>query len=142
MKKAFTLIELIFVIVILGTLIGISVNKFMISKDDASNTVAAANIVTLVQKLNEYYISQGSLKIDGANVNEDILEMTGVNTPIKIGDEICLGIASITAKEVSLNIKTDGSCQYLWDFKSLAGLKQTFKKNENKIILGGGKIKF
>lgn len=60
MKKAFTMIEIIFVIVILGALAAIAVPKLIGARNDAYIIKQAANLKTLLGDLNSYYTKNGS----------------------------------------------------------------------------------
>ena len=59
MKKGFTMIELIFVIVILGILASVAVPRLAGTKADAEESAAVANLRTLVSDLNTYYVATG-----------------------------------------------------------------------------------
>ena len=54
-KKAFTVVELIFVIVIIGILSAIMLPKLMATRDDAKIAVALSNVGKLVSELHIYY---------------------------------------------------------------------------------------
>jgi len=67
MKRAgFTMIELIFVIVILGILAAVAVPKLSATRDDAKISKMASNLSTLVGDAGSYYTSQGKTKWQAA----------------------------------------------------------------------------
>ena len=59
MKKGFTMIELIFVIVILGVLASVAIPRLAATRDDAEVAKAATNLTTAVSDITAYYTAKG-----------------------------------------------------------------------------------
>ncbi len=70
MKKAFTMIELVFVIVILGILASFAIPKLSATRDDAEVVMGVQKVVGLVTDFGKYYTAHG--------VFSDLNEMTDV----------------------------------------------------------------
>ncbi|MDL2346413.1 type II secretion system protein [Campylobacter hyointestinalis] len=88
MKKGFTMIELVFVIVILGILASLAVPKLAATRDDAEAAKAAVEIKDAITQLTTYYIVNG-LYTDEAH-NKDVTTL----------DKNKTGIYSKTIEEV------------------------------------------
>ena len=70
MKRAgFTMIELIFVIVILGILAAVAVPKLSATRDDAKVAKGATAVSTAIQDIGAYYTAQGSFGTIGEMTN-------------------------------------------------------------------------
>ena len=100
MKKGFTMIELIFVIVILGILASVAIPRLAGTRTDAEIATTVANIRTLLSDLNSYYVVKGEFTegADGVKWNEI------TNVPLENADSSVVG--GERCIEVSINNKT------------------------------------
>lgn len=94
MKKAFTMIELIFVIVILGILAAVAIPKLNATRDDAELAKANTNLTTLIGDITSYYTSKGEI-----NPAINLQQITGVQlyndskgNPAKTGGAAWMGV--------------------------------------------------
>ena len=104
MKKGFTMIELIFVIVILGVLASVAIPRLAATRDDAEVAKAATNLTTAVSDITAYYTAKGSF---ASSVQNDFTKITNALTKdgrltIK-GSKTCVTVAlpNTTAQQAS-----------------------------------------
>ena len=100
MKKGFTMIELIFVIVILGILASVAVPRLAGTKADAEESAAVANLRTLISDANTYYVAKG--EIPDATTWSEITNVplkdaatkkaSEAGASIKVGGKECIGV--------------------------------------------------
>lgn len=103
MRKAFTILELIFVIVILGILAAIALPRLSSSKDEAEISKALSNLKTTISDLQSYAMKNDALSFTAAmsNVveleNVDLSNFTGEKlVKFKVGnDESCFELVFI-----------------------------------------------
>ena len=103
MKKGFTMIELIFVIVILGILASVAIPRLAGTKADAEISAAVANLRTLVSDANVYYVAKGGFDTTGTGgaisttwdqiTNVPVsapINTLNINTSLNIGGQRCI----------------------------------------------------
>ena len=99
MKKGFTMIELIFVIVILGILASVAIPRLAATREDAEISAAVANLRTLVSDATAYYTVKGTFtgakwnEITNVPVTNSKNNTTGVATgsaSLKVGGKECI----------------------------------------------------
>jgi len=79
MRGAFTLIEFIFVIIIIALLAGIAIPKFSATRMDAKLSTKAQNIMTAANEIASYAVSQGETEANLSAMSGSIESMLARN---------------------------------------------------------------
>ncbi|WP_109146746.1 type II secretion system protein [Campylobacter concisus] len=148
MKKGFTMIELIFVIVILGILAAVAIPRLAATRDDAEISKTATNIQTLVSDLGSYYTSQGKFATkttttSGSTTNDiDMAAMTNVANPVKAKADNCFEVKgpSTTSGALEVSVGTAGLCNDIWKLPGLKNINDSLTTDNNKKYLKFGGI--
>lgn len=130
MKKGFTMIELIFVIVILGILASVAIPRLAGTREDAEITTGIANLRTLLSDITAFYVAKGNfngtkwrditnvpLKDENGAAITSSLKVIGTSVYLSVNRKNCLQIGMrdstastfIAFKPVDTN-KNDSAC--------------------------------
>ena len=148
MRKGFTMIELIFVIVILGVLASVAIPRLAATRDDAEVAKAATNLTTAVSDITAYYTTKGKFstpndftKITNALTKTGELQMKGKKcASITLPAAVAAGTATTANDKVEITLKFEGTDQACKTLKGLSGIKQMCGKGTNESINGDCKI--
>lgn len=137
MKKAFSVVELIVVIVILGILAAVAIPKLAATRDDAEVVKAATNINILLSDLRTYYLAREKLSTSAS-------DMSSVVPPVKIKNNVCLKFTKITPDGIleNIEISDSGLCREVWEFSKFKELKDKIIANGYQLDLRPLSVKF
>ena len=162
MRKGFTMIELIFVIVILGILAAVAIPRLNATRDDAEISKGASNLATLMSDLSGYYTSKGSFDVPAAaggaaavkwkDVTNVAMASTAAGADIgdvvvttaaflKVKDKGCVSLQVKDGSKVEVKAQAGGICDQFKAIKSvqtIAGDGTAVKTHD----FGGSQVKF
>ncbi len=113
MKNAFSLLELIFVIVVIGILASIAIPKLMDTRNDALVSSIKQDLNSLTTSVQTYYMLNGKIDniSDAITLNSTLWEVDGLKAIFKDNENDCI-IAQIIesdTKQFSIDINEDSS---------------------------------
>ncbi|QQF51669.1 type II secretion system protein [Campylobacter fetus] len=113
MKKAFTMIEIVFVIIVLGVLASIAMPIFNINHKDAQITKARVELATIrseiALKRSESFLISGKSDIDLDAILKDAEVSTKYNTS---SDYLLRWSVSVDRKNLKVDIKNNGTATF------------------------------
>jgi len=128
-KKAFSLIELIFVIAVLAIISSIAIPKLININKKANISVVKQDINTIISSVQAYYLANGSIsKIsDAINLNSSLWDITNTQVKYIENSKDCVVIKLNTSDlQLSIDASAGDLCKQLND----DGIKNsTFKFN-------------
>ena len=151
MRKGFTMIELIFVIVILGILAAVAIPRLAATRDDAEISKAATNVSTLVNEINGYYQAQAQLPAHIEKITNIPVDGTGASVDLKVKNKGCItfAVSNATTATPNKNIAAGDPILTLSNATgnnevACKGTRDAVKKlmESSPIKLGGSNVKF
>jgi len=128
-KKGFSIIELIFVIAVLGIIAAVAVPKLMDARSSAIVSTIKQDISTITTSVQSYYMLNNEIDniSDSVNINESTWIVANKEVSFSSEGELCIVITLLdTELTLDINEETSDVCEKLFD----SGIKDvTYKLN-------------
>lgn len=133
MKKAFSLLEIIFVIIIIGVIAGIGIPKLLNTKSNANAISLRQDVNTLINSIQSYYLANGGIEkiSDSVNLNKKVWNIEDKKVTYYENDNECVSVEIKSSSnkdtlDVTINPDVGEICKKI----SESGLdSQTFNLN-------------
>lgn len=117
-KKGFSIIELIFVIAVLGIIAAVAVPKLLDTRSSAIVSTIKQDISTITTSIQSYYMINNKIdKIsDSVNINSSTWNVSDKRVDFVSDDNICISIELTENKlNVTINEKSSTVCEKIYD---------------------------
>lgn len=118
LKKGFSIIELIFVIAVLGIIAAVAVPKLMDSRSSAIVTTIKQDISTITTSIQSYRMINNKIEriSDSVNINTNTWIVDDLKVEFLSEDNLCITIEIVENKlNVIIDEGTSKICQKLYD---------------------------
>lgn len=102
MKSAFTMIELIFVIVIVGILAAVAIPRFAATRDDAEVSKVAQNIGTSIEEIAAYTNSKGAADKDFSVMSNTMASMKKEGEAVLSDNKAVISIDGVQCIQIEI----------------------------------------
>lgn len=109
MKKAFSLLELIFAIVVIGIISSFAIPKYMDTRDSALASTIQRDLVTATTSIQSYYLVNRSITniSDAVILNEGNWTVEAKKMIFKDASKDCVTLEVTTENKISITVSED-----------------------------------
>jgi len=118
LKQGFSIIELIFVIAVLGIIAAVAVPKLLDTRNSALEATIKQDISTITTSIQSYYMLNNKIEniSDAVTINTKTWDVKELSAKFSNDGKVCVSIEVISNKlEIVINKDNDGLCKKLYD---------------------------